>query len=95
MGSERLRIYFDIIFDLLRVVTKLFDRVLWVGGPVSRGRSGITNPVGIRAITSALWAGNTYARGHGTGKKRNDVACTVSDVAVGKMQEWLGLCLLN
>jgi hypothetical protein len=35
MGSERLRIYLDIIFDLLRVVTKFFDWVLWVGGPVS------------------------------------------------------------
>jgi len=36
MRSERLRIYLHIIFDLLRVVTKSFDRVLWVGGPVSR-----------------------------------------------------------
>ncbi len=75
MGSERLSIYFDIIFDLLRVVTKLFDWVLWVGGPVSRGWPRITDPVRIRAVADALWAGNIYARGHGTRarKKRRGV----------------------
>jgi hypothetical protein len=64
MGPQRLRIYLDVVFDLLSIVAKLFDRVFWVGGPVAGRRPRITDPVRIRTITNALWASDIYTRGH-------------------------------
>ena len=64
MGPQRLRIYLDIVFNLLSIVAKLFDRVFWVGGPVSGRRTSITDPVRIRTITNALLASDIYTRGH-------------------------------
>ena len=64
VGSQRLRIYLHVVFDLLRVVTKFIDWIFWVCGPVACRRSRITDPMRIRAVADALWAGNVYAGGH-------------------------------
>ena len=64
MRPQRLRIYLGVVFDLLSIVAKLFDRVFWVGGPVAGRRARITDAVRIRTITNALWASDIYTRGH-------------------------------
>jgi hypothetical protein len=64
VGSKRLRIYLHVVFDLLRVVTKFFDWMFWVCGPVAYRRPRVTNPMRIRAVADALWAGDIYAGGH-------------------------------
>ena len=64
VGPQRLRIYLDIVLDLLSIVAKFFDRIFWVGRPVAGRRPRITDPVRIRTITNTLWAGDTYTRGH-------------------------------
>jgi hypothetical protein len=64
MGPQRLRINLHVVFDLLSIIAKFVNRVFWVGGPVSGRGSRITNSMRIRTITSALWASDTYTRGH-------------------------------
>jgi len=64
IGPEGLRVYLHVVLDLLRIVAKLFDRVFWLCGSVAGRGPGITNPMRIRAVTDALWASDTYARGH-------------------------------
>jgi hypothetical protein len=39
MGFQRLRVYFDVILDILGERLELLDRIVGVGGPVSRGRA--------------------------------------------------------
>ena len=72
MGPKGLRVYFHVVFDLFRVVAELFDRDFWVGGPVACRRLRITNPMRIRAVADALWAGYIYAGRHFVRWKENE-----------------------
>jgi len=39
VGPKRLRINLDVVFDLLCIIAKLFDGIIWVCSSVTRGGS--------------------------------------------------------
>src|ERR1700722_11816307 len=68
MGSQRLRINFDVVLDGLAPCTKFFDWVFGVGGSVACRCPCIGKTMRVRIETGRRWTGDTDTGRHDGGR---------------------------